>query len=197
VVRTVIALALLAGCGAWYGHWNAHGGGWAEPAQGDHVSAAERSERERAFEALGVTTLQPVAATEIDKAIDAMALTTDARHALQADLGGRAPQDEPAPAPGAAKPERPRLAWIRLWDSDVEDGDVVRIESAGYSRTVTLTKRGDTFAVPVSPHGIVTITGIRDGDGGGITVGVASGTSTALMPIMSTGQTLRIAVTLP
>lgn len=82
------------------------------------------------------------------------------------------------------------LAWVRLWDTDVEDGDVVRIESAGYSRTVTLTNRGITFAVPVPTSGQIRITGVRDGDGGGITVGLASGSAQAVLPIMSVGQVL-------
>ncbi|WP_158902628.1 hypothetical protein [Burkholderia sp. L27(2015)] len=86
------------------------------------------------------------------------------------------------------------LAWVRLWDTDVEDGDVVRIDSAGYSRTVTLTSGGVTFAIPVPANGQVRITGVRDGDGGGITVGLASGSAQAILPIMSVGQVLTLNV---
>jgi hypothetical protein len=101
-----------------------------------------------------------------------------------------------APQPPALRPDPARLAWITLWDTDVEDGDVVRIDSEGYSRRVVLTKRGTTFAVPVSRTGIVTVTGLKDGDGGGITVGLESGGSRAVFPIMSTGQSLGLAVTM-
>ncbi len=84
--------------------------------------------------------------------------------------------------------------WITLWDTDVEDGDIVRIESQGYSRTVKLTKKGDTFAVPIPASGVIRITGISDGDGGGITVGLASGGAKAVFPIMSEGQMLGLRV---
>ncbi|MCX4162859.1 MULTISPECIES: hypothetical protein [Paraburkholderia] len=109
----------------------------------------------------------------------------------------------PAPAPAttalaqaapATQAAQPVLVWVRLWDSNVEDGDVVRIDSAGYSRTVSLTNRGITFAVPVSASGQIRITGIRDGDGGGITVGLGSGSAQAILPIMSVGQVLTLNV---
>lgn len=87
-----------------------------------------------------------------------------------------------------------QLVWIRLWDTDVEDGDVVRIESSGYARTVRLTKRGEVFAVPVTADGLIQVTGVKDGDGGGITVGLASGVSQAIFPIMSEGQVLGLRV---
>jgi hypothetical protein len=89
---------------------------------------------------------------------------------------------------------RLRLAWLTLWDTDVEDKDVVRIDSQGYSRTVTLTKEPLTFAIPVPADGVVKVTGIRDGDGGGITVGLASGASKAVFPVMSIGQVLGLRV---
>jgi hypothetical protein len=59
---------------------------------------------------------------------------------------------------------------------------------------VTLTKQPVRFAVPVPRDGVIKITGIRDGEGGGITVGLASGTSQAVFPIMSVGQTLDLKV---
>jgi hypothetical protein len=92
--------------------------------------------------------------------------------------------------PAAQHAQRISLAWITLWDTDAEDGDVVRIDSGGYSRTVTLTKEPVTIAVPVPRNSIISVTGIRDGEGGGITVGLASGVSRAIFPIMSVGQTL-------
>ncbi|MBI0325888.1 hypothetical protein [Burkholderia plantarii] len=108
-----------------------------------------------------------------------------------------APLPAAAPAPAAARQARPALVWIRLWDTDVEDGDAVRIESAGYARTVTLSKQGVTFAVPVPADGQIRITGVRDGDGGGITVGLASGPAQAVLPIMSEGQVLNLNVRTP
>jgi len=101
----------------------------------------------------------------------------------------------PSPAPShASNGSQVTLAWVRLCDTDVEDGDVVRIDSSGYSRTVTLTKQGSTFAIPVPARGNVRITGVRDGDGGGVTVGLASGSAQAVLPIMSVGQVLTLNV---
>jgi hypothetical protein len=107
-------------------------------------------------------------------------------------LPAAAPVPVLAPKPRTSQNER--LAWVTLWDTDAEDGDVVRLDSQGYSRTVTLMKKPVTFAVPVPRDGVIRVTGIRDGEGGGITVGFASGASSAVFPIMSVGQTLGLKV---
>jgi hypothetical protein len=109
---------------------------------------------------------------------------------------GNAPAQAIAPAHLSQPAQHNRLAWITLWDTDAEDGDAVRIDSQGYSRTVTLAKQPVTFAIPVPLDGVVKVTGIRDGEGGGITVGFASGASRAAFPIMSVGQTLGLNVRL-
>jgi hypothetical protein len=100
----------------------------------------------------------------------------------------------PVAEAGPRKESTVRLAWISLWDTDAEDGDAVRIDSQGYSRTVLLSKQPVTFAIPVPANGIVNITGVRDGEGGGVTVGLASGASKAVFPIMSVGQVLGLRV---
>ncbi|MGA3281245.1 MAG: hypothetical protein ABSD50_09700 [Smithella sp.] len=107
-----------------------------------------------------------------------------------------APSSNPVREVAPAKDHRIRLAWITVWDTDVEDGDVVRIDSQGYSRTILLKKKPLTFAVPVPASGVINVTGILDGDGGGITVGLASGASKAVFPIMSVGQVLGLKVTM-
>jgi hypothetical protein len=125
-----------------------------------------------------------------------MGLTSQGKQALLADVAAPTPSQTPATQSETAHTQPLRLAWITLWDTDVEDGDVVRLDSEGYSRTIRLTKRGNTFAVPIPANGIITVTGIRDGDGGGITVGLASGSVKAIFPIMSTGQSLGLNVTI-
>jgi hypothetical protein len=101
----------------------------------------------------------------------------------------------PSSPQGAPRKNIPmRLAWITLWDTDAEDGDAVRVDSQGYSRTVTLTKQPVTFAIPIPVSGNINITGIQDGEGGGITVGLASGESKTVFPIMSVGQVLGLRV---
>jgi hypothetical protein len=205
VVRSLLATLLLsgvAGAGA-YVLSNA-----AAP-QGDDVSQSDAQTRMEAFHALPPLDLIPVAANDTDKAIQSMHLDAVAAQALKADLGQTDPSPESVPAspsqtpsqqqtpqPAAAlqQTRRVRLVWITLWDTDVEDGDIVRLDSQGYSRTVRLTKKGDTFAVPVPADGVIKVTGISDGDGGGITVGLASGGEKAIFPVMSEGQELGLKV---
>ena len=75
--------------------------------------------------------------------------------------------------------------------------DVVRLQSQGYSRVVILTRQPMTFAIPAAASGVVNIAGMRDGEGGGITVGVASGASRVTLPIMSVGQTIGLRTQAP
>jgi hypothetical protein len=155
-----------------------------------------RAPDEQAFAALGSLPLRVVEPAELSAAVEGMGLTPQGKQALLADVAAPAPPQTPATQSATAHTQPLRLAWITLWDTDVEDGDVVRIDSEGYSRTIRLTKRGNTFAVPIPANGIITVTGIRDGDGGGITVGLASGPVKAIFPIMSTGQSLGLNVTI-
>jgi hypothetical protein len=191
---------------------------------GDAVTQSEASARAASFAALGSLSLAGVPAPAILAAVDDMGLSPMEKDALLRTLSAASdagPRTEPAAQPTAvaepnkvgvpsvaaapnaaaapsatAQPQRLRLAWITLWDTDVEDGDAVRIDSAGYSRTVTLAKQPVTFAVPVPASGVIQITGVRDGEGGGITVGLASGSARAVFPVMSVGQTLGLNVRL-
>ncbi len=224
VAQAILAGACIALGGGLYAHFMGPGTTLVAPAtQIDHSSAKERAEREQKFLALSPLPLQLVPTQQLSAAIDGMLLSAPDRQALLASARPTVqpttsqsqlmPADSAAAqsslssqpdAPGqtpAAQPAYPganplRLAWITLWDTDVQDGDVVRLESQGYSRTVTLTKHGETFAIPVPASGIVRIIGMKDGDGGGITVGLASGAATAVFPIMSPGQTLELRVVL-
>lgn len=123
----------------------------------------------------------------------ASAVKASASNAPEAPAQAAVPAALPLTKP-ATQAAQPTLVWVHLWDSDVEDGDVVRIDSSGYSRTATLTSAGITFAVPVFASGQIRIVGIRDGDGGGITVGLGSGSAQAILPVMSVGQVLTLNV---
>jgi len=186
----------------------------------DHLSSAQQQARLEAFNAVTALPVTVVEKKDQETALAGMQLSAMARDALAADLRERpteaaAALQKPAasPAPSAApqvqgadtlpKPgpvktvpaiapasRATRLIWLTLWDTDDEDGDVVRIQSQGYSRVVILTRQPMTFAVPAAASGVVNIAGMRDGEGGGITVGVASGSSRVTLPIMSVGQTI-------
>jgi hypothetical protein len=196
VVQAALAAAVIAISAGVYAHLTSDAASQTVLAQGDHLSDAERQQRQQAFAALGTLPLRVVEPAAVSAAVEGMGLTPEGKQKLLADVAASTPVQTSAPQSAAARREPLRLAWITLWDTDVEDGDVVRIVSEGYSRTVTLTKQGNTFAVPVPANGIITITGIKDGDGGGITVGLASGPVKAVFPIMSTGQSLGLNVTI-
>ena len=205
VVAGVIASGIFYTSGAALFAWN----------PGDVVSESDRKMRIETFEAIKYLTMQKVSAADLQTAVDSMHLSSNEQLKLQSDIEQRStttgrdaatahaavvatPDTRLQAALPLANPvdraSQPVLVWVRLWDTDVEDGDVVRIESGGYSRTVTLTKNGITIAVPVSASGQMRISGIRDGDGGGITVGLGSGSTRAILPIMSVGQVLTLNV---
>ena len=179
-------------------------GSWTWAQRSDSLPDNERQARQQAFDAIGSLRLAAIPPADIGQAIAEMHLPEPARQALTADVAptqataatpATAPAAAPTAAPQAAAQEAPRLRLvsITLWDTDVEDGDVVRIDSEGFSRTIALTKGGRTIAVPLPANGVIRITGINDGDGGGITVGLASGAAKVVFPIMSVGQALQLA----
>ena len=172
VLRAVLAVTILGVAAGTYAELGAGSMPWMSTAATDRLTDAEQAQRAAAFSALPPLRLKEVDGIQARAAVDGMGL------------------------PSASRETPLRLAWITLWDTDVQDGDVVRIDSGGYSRTVTLTKRGETFAVPIPASGLITVSGIKDGDGGGITVGLASGADKAVFPIMSVGQSLGLRVTL-
>ena len=188
---------------------------WGSANHGDSVSQQEAAAREAAFAALPYLKLSLVSEGDVSSAVEQMGLAPNEKSALLSNLKAPTPAvadiapakaGEPVgqataqaqatpqgqPAPQVANPLR--LAWVTLWDTDAEDGDAVRIDSGAFSRTVTLSKQPLTIAIPVPPNSVVKVTGIRDGEGGGITVGFASGGARAVFPIMSVGQTLGLRV---
>lgn len=181
----------------------------------DAVSQQQVDLRARDFAGIGRVELREVQEADIPRALAGMNLTAPQQAALIADLQRQetdqvaglvtrsqealtaaAPQPTPradAPASGAARKSALPLAWVTLWDTDVQDGDVVRITSDGYSRDVTIARTPVTFAVPIPRSGVINVTGIFDG-GGGITVGMTSKGSPVALPVMSVGQVLGVPV---
>jgi hypothetical protein len=203
VGRALLAGAAVVGIVAVSLHLGSGSAWWPLQGHGDAVSEADTNLRTAQFATLAPLRLSLVNPAENEAALGGMQLEPHAKMALAAALATSTLATpiaaDPATAPSAAPASSPRLeplrlAWVTLWDTDAEDGDVVRLDSAGYSRTVTLAKKPVTFAVPVPEDGIIKVTGIRDGEGGGITVGLASGASQAVFPIMSERQTLGLKV---
>ena len=167
---------------------------------GDRVSDSDKAQITAAYSKVTAVQLTAVPQAEVKQALDSMKLTPDARRALQAalDAAPAASVANPAAAPGANPSSSPqqgvtRLAYVTVWDSQTEDGDQVTLSSAGYELPVRLAKVPQTFAVPVDASATIRVIGLYDG-GGGITLGIQSGSGAVMLPIMVPGQVLALPV---
>lgn len=195
LARALLATALIVGIAGAYAWLNTSGNPGLPAVAGDNPSRQQQQPDD-----LGANTLlqlSVVAAADIPAALDSMQLDPAARQTLVAAMGSPNAAPQAAPTAHAAHIAPIRLCWITAWDTDNEDGDAVRLESRGYSRTVVLKKQPVTFAMPIPANGVIDVVGLQDGEGGGITVGLASGSAQAVFPIMSTGQRLGLRTRTP
>lgn len=177
----VFVAALVAGSG--YGLTT-----WLDPLPVDQVSENQKSELLTDFTKLKGISIPHVAAGDLERAMDSMRLDPAARQALTRQLASS------VPAPGELpKASETILAEIRLWDFAAQDGDSVRVSSAGYEIEVTLLNQPTTVAIPVDGSRVIKIQGARDG-GGGITLGIQNGTQPLSLPVLKPGQTLSLPV---
>lgn len=87
-----------------------------------------------------------------------------------------------------------RLGALFLWDTIDEDTDTVRVSGAGYDQDVVITHAHRMVYVPYYPGTRVTITALRDGGGGGVTLGLSTIIGPVALPHLGAGQTLEIPV---
>jgi len=85
-----------------------------------------------------------------------------------------------------------RLAAVWLWDTMDEDGDTVEISAAGFSQTLVITHKHRAFFLPLQPGGSVSIRAVRDGGGGGVTLGVSTVIGPVPLPRLAVGQIVEI-----
>lgn len=153
---------------------------WQVAAAPDAVRPVEAQARAAAFTSLGPAPLDAVPPGQAAAVVGAMDL----------------PLADQAALLGEARAGRVQLVWLTLHDSDAEDGDVVEVRSAGFTRTVPLFHAPVRIAVPVGPDAMILLTGTVDGRGGGVTVGLVLPSGPAPLPPLSVGQTLRLPVRL-
>jgi hypothetical protein len=170
LVLAALAVGLAAATGLFA--WNQ------APAVGDHsLSAQQVQQRVATFQAHGPAVFTAVTTADRNEAFRSMALSAADLELLRNDLDGG----------------RTRLVWITLWDDLVEDGDVVEIRSAGFTKVIALTKTPHRVAVPVPASGGIEMKGMRDG-GGGITVAAQTDRGVLAIPVMAPGQTITVPI---
>jgi hypothetical protein len=85
-----------------------------------------------------------------------------------------------------------RLAAVTVWDTVDEDGDTVDVTAAGFSQRLVIMHKPTTFFLPVLPGGSVVIKAVRDGGGGGVTLGVSTVLGPYRLPALAVGQAVEI-----
>ncbi|WP_424830248.1 hypothetical protein [Ruegeria sp.] len=151
---------------------------------GDTITEAESQSRIESHQALLASPGLPVrlvGADEVDDAIASMPdnVSQEAREEIreQINQGGL------------------QLAWVTLWDTHAEDGDILRFEStSSIPIEVMALNARTTFAIPYPADGQVLVTGVKDG-GGGITIALESGAASIAWPTMAPGDQLLLPIT--
>lgn len=150
----------------------------------DAVSPSEEQSRLAAHQTLLASPGLPVklvGADEVDDALAAMpdTVTTETREEMRQQISQGSLQ----------------LAWVTLWDTHVEDGDILRFESAtSFPIEVMALNAKTTFAIPYPADGQVLVTGVKDG-GGGITIALESEAASIAWPTMAPGDQLLLPIT--
>ncbi|NOE36212.1 hypothetical protein [Ruegeria sp. HKCCD7318] len=176
VVAAGVALAISAG--AFF--MVSNGGGSVR----DVITEAETQARDSAHKALLAGPGLPVKLVGSDEVDDALASMPDTvSEETREEIRERINQD------GL------QLAWVTLWDTHAEDGDILRFESSSSIpiEVMALNAR-TTIAIPYPADGKVLVTGVTDG-GGGITIALESGATSISWPTMAEGDQLFLPIT--
>jgi hypothetical protein len=85
-----------------------------------------------------------------------------------------------------------KIGFVTVSDSDAEDGDWVSVSSGGFRQDVRLFKQPLVVAVPYLQGQPIRVTGLVDGDGGGITVAVHVGTNVVVLKPLQVGESVEV-----
>ncbi len=155
-------------------------------APGDSISDARRQELTQNFLKASSVQLELVVEADIDKALASMNLKPEQARILKQELKKHATQPPD---------QTTQLAWLDIWDFASQDGNVVHVSAAGFEMDVSMMNATTRVAVPVDASKAVLVTGVVDG-GGGITLGLKSGTGELLLPVLAPGESLTVPVAL-
>jgi len=120
--------------------------------------------------------IKPVAAAEIDRAIATLAMSEQDRSRVRS----------------AVSSGKTRLGWVTVSDAQAEDGDWVAVSGAGFRQDIRIAKKPLLVAVPYAPGTPVTVTGLVDGQGGGITLSVHLGGGIVNLKPLQRGESLEV-----
>ena len=177
ILATTVAALAIGGLGFGMTHW------W-NPLPVDHVSDKEKAELAVQFTHVRAIEIDQIKIQDIDAVMDSMRLDPTARLSMKKSLN--------SPSSGSSPTV---LAQIVLWDFAAQDGDIVRVSSAGYEIDVPLMNAPTTVAIPVDASKTIKLSGTKDG-GGGITLGIQSGNGKMSLPVITEGQVLSLPVSL-
>ncbi|MBN8498554.1 hypothetical protein [Accumulibacter sp.] len=155
---------------------------WWNPLPADRVTEKEKAELITGFTHLRTIAVEQVKDHDVDAALDTMRLDPSLRQAMKHTLDRKAPGSSPTV-----------LARITVWDFASQDGDVVRLSSAGYAIDVALLNEPTIVTLPIDASQTIQITGAHDG-GGGITLGVRNGAGKVSLPLITEGQAISLPV---
>lgn len=151
---------------------------------GDVITQSETQAREAAHATLLAGPGLPVklvGADEVDDALASMpdSVSEEAREEMREQIQNDGLQ----------------LAWVTLWDTHAEDGDILRFESSSsIPIEVKALNAKTTIAIPYPADGKVLVTGVVDG-GGGITIALESGATSIAWPTMAVNDQLLLPIT--
>ncbi len=155
--------------------------------QTDQLSQVQQQELLTDFQTIQSFHLDKVPPAKIATAIAAMGLSQQDTKALKTTIADSGKKVQTT--------KETALVWLDIWDFANQDGDIVSISSAGYQVTYPLYKNKTRVPIPVVSGQPIQITGTVDG-GGGITLGVQNAQQEVALPVIQSGQTLTLPVTL-
>jgi len=146
----------------------------------DEISEAEKTRIQEQWAQIRMIEVPIVKENEYQEAFATMLMGTEKKQQIKQ-------------IKAAVTQKQTRLVWLTLWDSVDEDGDIVVIQSDGYEQSIPLWHAPKRIAIPEPTNGYVRLSGVQDG-GGGITVGVLSGTKPIPIPFLAPGASIGIPV---
>lgn len=155
---------------------------WWNPVPADRITEKEKAELITGFTHLRTIAVEQIKDRDVDGALDTMRLDPSSRQAMKQTLDKKDPGFSPTV-----------LAKVTVWDFASQDGDVVRISSAGYAIDIALMNEPTIITLPIDASQTIQITGAHDG-GGGITLGVLNGAGKVSLPVMTEGQAISLPV---